>query len=144
FTGGTLSCASDCTFDTAGCSVCGDGVIDPGETCDGADLSGLECADLGLGFTGGALACDAACNHDTAACTSIPLPITGQVMITEIMQNPNVLLDADGEWFEVYNPTAAMSFQLRNCTFEGSIDVGFTIDTDLVIGPESYRLFATD
>jgi hypothetical protein len=145
FTNGVLDCAGDCTFDVAACTTCGNGVIETGETCDGGTLGGLECADLGLGFTGGALACDAACGHDTVACTSLPLPLTGEVLITEIMQNPNVLADSDGEWFEVFDPTAATSFQLRNCVIEGNpADAGFTIDTDLVIGPESYLTFATD
>lgn len=30
---------------------------------------------------------------------------TGNVIITEIMRNPSVVNDADGEWFELYNPT---------------------------------------
>ena len=47
---------------------CGDGVVQPGEACDGADLGGKTCADLG--FAGGALACTAQCVHDTAGCDS--------------------------------------------------------------------------
>lgn len=31
----------------------------------------------------------------------------GDIIITEIMQNPGVVNDADGEWFEVYNTTGA-------------------------------------
>lgn len=30
----------------------------------------------------------------------------GDLVITEVMQNPNAVLDASGEWFEVYNATA--------------------------------------
>jgi cysteine-rich repeat protein len=34
FTDGTLTCASDCRFDTSGCSTCGNNVPEPGEECD--------------------------------------------------------------------------------------------------------------
>lgn len=144
FVDGTLACAADCSFDTSGCNTCGNGVADAGEACDGADLGGSDCTDLGLGFTGGALGCNAACGYDTAACTSVPWPLAGEVIITEIMQNPSVLLDSDGEWFEVFNPTMGTSFQLGSCVVEGSTDLGFTIDLDMVIGPMEYRIFATD
>ncbi|MCX4246316.1 lamin tail domain-containing protein [Paraliomyxa miuraensis] len=142
FVDGTLACAADCTFDTTSCNACGNGVVDAGESCDGADLGGMGCADLGMGFTGGALGCDMACGYDTTGCTNLPWPVAGEVIITEIMQNPQVLLDADGEWFEVFNPTMGTVFQLGTCTFEGAADLGFTIDVDLTIGPMEYRTFA--
>jgi len=144
FVDGTLSCADDCTFDISACTTCGNDVIDAGETCDGADLGGQGCSDVGGGFTGGTLGCNAACSYDTAACTNFPLPLAGEVIITEIMQNPFALADSDGEWFEIYNPTLGTSFQLDGCSFEGATDLGFTLDLDMVIGPGEYRIFATD
>jgi hypothetical protein len=53
-------------------AVCGDNIINQAtEVCDGTDLFGLTCADLG--FTGGALACNATCdNLDATACTGGP------------------------------------------------------------------------
>ena len=55
YTGGTLACLGDCSFDTALCVTqsCGDGQLDPGEACDGANLNGNDCTTLGLGFAGG-------------------------------------------------------------------------------------------
>jgi hypothetical protein len=47
-------------------SVCGDGIAEADETCDGADLKGEDC--VTLGFTGGELNCDRACEFDTSAC----------------------------------------------------------------------------
>jgi hypothetical protein len=47
--------------------VCGDGVVDAGESCDGADLGGMDCSQLG--FSGGQLACTVACAFDTSGCT---------------------------------------------------------------------------
>jgi len=74
FTGGTLSCSDNCQFDTSQCvddtpEVCGDGVIDPDEDCDGEELGGQTCQ--GLGFEGGDLACQN-CFFDTSACDGIP------------------------------------------------------------------------
>lgn len=48
--------------------VCGDGMIEAPEECEGADLAGKDCAMLG--FTGGALACAANCIFDKSQCTS--------------------------------------------------------------------------
>lgn len=65
--GGWSACAQ--TFGAKNAAIpagCGDGSVDPGEACDGADLGGETCADLG--FTGGALACTAQCTHDTSGC----------------------------------------------------------------------------
>jgi hypothetical protein len=36
----------------------------------------------------------------------VPDPGLCGIVINEIMQNPDVILDADGEWFEIYNATA--------------------------------------
>ena len=69
---GLLTCTPDCLgFDTSGCGVvgpgCGNGVVEPGEQCDGMNLQGFDCASLGLG--GGILACDPVlCVFDTSMC----------------------------------------------------------------------------
>ncbi len=46
---------------------CGNGVIDEGEECDGADLDGQTCQDRG--HDGGELGCALNCTFDTAMCT---------------------------------------------------------------------------
>ena len=49
--------------------VCGNGVIEAGEVCDGGDLGGETCGDQ-LGCVGGVLLCNATCDaFDTALCT---------------------------------------------------------------------------
>jgi len=45
---------------------CGNGVVDPGEDCDGLNLNGGTCA--GEGFVGGTLACTSSCTYDTSQC----------------------------------------------------------------------------
>ncbi len=67
-----------CSFPWLGCEdetapadprpVCGDGRVEAPETCDGTDLQGLACTDLG--FTGGALLCGADCVPDTIECSN--------------------------------------------------------------------------
>jgi cysteine-rich repeat protein len=47
--------------------TCGDGVIDPGEQCDGADLGGKTCADQGFDQPAG-LACKHDCTLDLSGC----------------------------------------------------------------------------
>jgi len=82
-TGGTALCECDpgyhaeglmCVANTDGGlpdvidPLCGNGVIDPGEDCDGENLGGQTCVDLGQ--YGGTLACSASCAaFDTGNCT---------------------------------------------------------------------------
>lgn len=49
-------------------SVCGNGVKEGGEQCDGADLGGRMCTHLG--YTDGSLSCSASCEFATAMCTT--------------------------------------------------------------------------
>lgn len=64
-------------------SICGNGLVEPGEQCDGVNLDGKGCTDLGLGYIGGTLSCYAPgsadeCRFDTSACTSpTPTPPSG-------------------------------------------------------------------
>jgi len=63
---GTAFCF-DCLYETAECTnKCGNGTLDDGEACDGMDLGGTTCDDLG--FVGGTLACAPDCEFSTAAC----------------------------------------------------------------------------
>lgn len=67
---GELSCSDVCLFDTSDCvgalPDCGDGLVQPGEQCDQANLQGLNCEALGLGD--GVLACSLDCTFDTSGC----------------------------------------------------------------------------
>lgn len=49
--------------------ICGDGVKDGGEECDGADLNSRSCTNFS-GFTGGTLSCTSGCLFNTSACTA--------------------------------------------------------------------------
>ena len=59
-------------------SPCGNGVVDPGEDCDGAALGTATCATLG--FSAGTLACTAQCKFDTSGCT---YPVWGGINVEQ-------------------------------------------------------------
>lgn len=61
---------------------CGNGALDPGETCDGPDLGGKACVDAGP-YIGGTLACAADCKSlDASGCDLAPG--TGVVALNEV------------------------------------------------------------
>ncbi|MEK7583658.1 MAG: DNRLRE domain-containing protein, partial [Patescibacteria group bacterium] len=50
--------------------VCGNGVIESGEQCEGSNLNSASC--ISLGYSGGALSCSGLCQYVTTACTTPP------------------------------------------------------------------------
>ncbi|MCZ6652700.1 MAG: choice-of-anchor B family protein [Planctomycetota bacterium] len=54
----------------SGAAFCGNDKKEAGEDCDGDDLGGTSCTDLGC--EGGTLACDTSCRFDLSACTGCP------------------------------------------------------------------------
>ncbi len=49
---------------------CGDNTVDPGEDCDGTNLNGQTCLDLG--WLGGTLSCTSDCRFNTSQCSNAP------------------------------------------------------------------------
>lgn len=64
------SCPEETTCRDGACAtpVCGDGIKDEAETCDGTQLGDESCA--GLEFLSGTLACNDECRFDTSGCTN--------------------------------------------------------------------------
>ena len=67
----------------------------------------------------------------------------GDIIITEIMQNPAYLYDSDGEWFEVYN-AGASAVDMNGWTIKDAGTNVHVIDNGgpLVINPGEYKVFA--
>ncbi len=102
---GASDAASDATTDAPGsrdaaAPRCGDGVIDPGEACDGTSLDGLDCTTVAAGFRTGTLRCAADCSaFDAAACTpgdTIPAASCSVADVTAA-----VALAADGDTVQI-------------------------------------------
>jgi len=53
-------------------SICGDGIIEGPEDCEGGMIANNSC--LSLGYAGGELSCDIACTFDTSSCMPSPPP----------------------------------------------------------------------
>lgn len=68
FTGTSANpgCDATCHYDTGPC-LCGNGTVDAGEGCDGADFDGKTCQSFG--FTGGTLACSPQCEILATGCS---------------------------------------------------------------------------
>lgn len=54
----------------AGVPVCGNGVVDGSEQCDGTDLGGADCTTFG--FSTGTLVCDTSCLYNVSSCATPP------------------------------------------------------------------------
>lgn len=64
--GDPINCPYGCSGDVCNNVSCGDGNVNGGEQCDGADLDGQDCQDQG--FDGGTLQCGAGCTFNTTWC----------------------------------------------------------------------------
>ena len=73
---------------SGGVPMCGNGVVEGDEACDGSDLGGNDCTDFG--YDEGVLACDQDCHAITDACLSCG---DGEISLTEVCE----ATDFDGE-----------------------------------------------
>ena len=69
-------------------------------------------------------------------------PGPGMLVITEIMQNPIVVSDAEGEWFEVWNSTDVFLYLNGLVVYDDDSDF-FTVTSPspVLLGPGEYMIF---
>ena len=65
----------------------------------------------------------------------------GQLVISEIYYDPNPLVDTEGEWFEVYNPTSAL-YSLEGRIIRDAGTDTHTVFTNVVVPPGAYITLA--
>ena len=68
---------------------------------------------------------------------------SGNVFVDEVMQNPDVVADADGEWFEIYNASGYV-VNLNGLGVGDSLGVAFTIDEDIIVPDRGYAVLTVD
>ncbi|MBL7123221.1 MAG: lamin tail domain-containing protein [Candidatus Marinimicrobia bacterium] len=69
-----------------------------------------------------------------------PVASTGNVVINELMINPNVVNDNDGEWFEVVN-TSGTIINLQGWQIV-SHDENYLFDSEVFLYPNEYSIFS--
>ena len=67
----------------------------------------------------------------------------GELIITEIMQDPDELSDTNGEWFELYNTTTT-PFDLNGCILRDNGSNSHTILGTVIVAPMSYAVLAVN
>ncbi|WP_051238786.1 lamin tail domain-containing protein [Gaetbulibacter saemankumensis] len=72
--------------------------------------------------------------NPAAICSSV-----GDIIITEIMKNPDIVTDANGEYFEIYNKTES-AINLKGWTISDADGESYTIPADLIINSTSYAI----
>jgi hypothetical protein len=72
---------------------------------------------------------------------SVP-PVTpsaaGQIVVTELMHDPDLVSDDFGEWFEIYNPSDTVTYDLQSCEIRDNANV-HVIARALVVPPHAFR-----
>ncbi|MEL6185269.1 MAG: lamin tail domain-containing protein, partial [Myxococcota bacterium] len=66
----------------------------------------------------------------------------GDLFISEIMKNPAVLSDNEGEWIEIYNPSSSVIYELQGCTISDADGDSFSVASSLAVAPGAYVTLA--
>ncbi|MBM76731.1 MAG: hypothetical protein CMK59_15090 [Proteobacteria bacterium] len=84
---------------------------------------------------------DQDCDLSDATAVSQADLLEGQLVITEIMHNPEQVLDFRGEWFEIFNNTID-TVTLNGLVVSDTSGSSFTIPSDVIIGANDYVVLA--
>jgi hypothetical protein len=65
----------------------------------------------------------------------------GQIVVTELMHDTNVVSDDFGEWFEIYNPDVGVTYDLFGCQIRDTANA-HTIAAHLLVPSHAFRTLA--
>ncbi|MGB0591382.1 MAG: lamin tail domain-containing protein, partial [Myxococcota bacterium] len=122
--------------DCEACGGCDDGVCNVDETCSTCPEDCGACAECGDGVCEGDEDCDT-CLADCSPCTTPTGVQPGDIIITEIMNNPAIADDSVGEWVELMNTTDA-EIDLMGFTLSDNGADTHVIDLSLPIAAGGY------
>ena len=108
-------CADDITQE-----LCGNGIIDAGENCDGLDLNGQTCSTVNSALMGTGLKCNATCQFDTSGCQQYVAPDScgnGTVETGEECDGLNL----NGATCNSVRPGTVGMLKCNNCRFDASL-----------------------
>jgi len=102
--GSTVAVASSSTVihATAQSSICGNGIKEGGEQCDGSDLGAGTCTMLG--FSGGTLQCASSCEYDSSPCTT-DAEQTVTLLFNADLGGSSTMTNTDGSEIMITLPT---------------------------------------
>ena len=109
-------------------AVCGNGIKEAGEQCDGTDLAGQTC--VGLGYVGGTLSCNSNCTINTSACTSGGGGGGGGVYVPPVVETK---VNFSGRAYPKSTVTLLKDAQISATTIAGS-DANFQISVSGLSG----------
>ena len=104
--------------------LCGNGILDVGEQCDGTAFGGANCASVGA-FDGGTLKCTSGCQFDTTACTPTASCADDRFAPNHSMRDAAVLPPGDHTGL-VLCPVNSDFFTISVCPF-GQLTTQLTI-----------------
>ncbi|MCR8666906.1 T9SS type A sorting domain-containing protein [Aestuariibaculum sp. M13] len=137
----TSGATSQYTIDTGGIGVVGGD--DPTSVASGTiTITGVdEGTDFTVTFTGNPTdsSCDFIRNISSPTCVSVTCANAGDIIFTEVMPNPNAVIDPAGEYFELYNTTSsAIDIQGWIIKDDASSSETHTISSSLVVPANGY------
>ncbi len=143
FTGGNTGITY--TLGTDSGTISGD---DPSTAATGTiTITGVnEGTDIIVTAEGGAgSSCDLTRNITSPVCVPTTCASIGDIIITEIMQNPSAVSDNAGEWFEVYNTTGS-PIDLQGWTLNDSSSSSetHTIATSVIVPAGGYAVLGNN
>jgi hypothetical protein len=123
-----------------------DGASDDDQDGDGYDAEaegGTDCDDTDSAVHPGASESRNAADDDCDGGCDEGLIDPGDLVITEVMKDPNAVGDTSGEWFEVYNDSGA---DIRMCGWvvEDADSDSFTMNAEVLVPAGGYAVFGRD